>query len=175
VQALIYKNPNDALAAQQFLADRLSVGLPVASFHQVKRAERLIAGNPTLRRYSTPLGVQQLALEMPMTRKDRKIAKIELAPRVVRTGDEAEVTAPLARVEQFLEERPGITPEAAALEIAGQAGYDGHGLGIVLKRVSRFTDGRADRPCGHIREKCRMLDAIAKAALILKARAEAAE
>lgn len=166
----------DAIMATNFLRERREAGMTNPSKDQVKRAERLVQSNPMLNRFNSPLGVQLLALEMPLNRRDRKALGIELKPRRVRTADEREVQAPTANVQAFLDRNPGITLADAVATIAGMAGYGQRGLGIVIKRLDRFgnnNDGR--RICGHLRDKARMLDAIAQSKFLIEARdAEAA-
>jgi hypothetical protein len=171
----------DAIVASNFLRDRKEAGLPVPTKDQVKRATQLIERNPTLRgRFNSPLGIQQLALEIPLNRRERRINRKELGialePRRVRTGQEDEIRAPRANVEAWLEARPGMTAQEAGLAIAAMAGYTGPALMGVVKRVERYADSPRSRLCGHLRDKARMLDAIALSkALIDERDAKAAE
>jgi hypothetical protein len=171
----------DAIAATRFLKERDEAGLRNPTKDQIKRAQRLIDGNPTLRgRYNSPLGIQLLALELPLSKRERRLNRLgaddgglglELKPRRVRTADEREVQAPTANVQAFLDRNPGITLADAVTSICGMAGYTPATLPIVIKRLDRFgnnNDGR--RICGHLRDKARMLDAIAQSKFLIEDR-----
>ena len=167
----------DAIMATNFLRERKEAGLTNPSKDQVKRAERLIQSNPMLSRYNSPLGIQLLAMEMPLTRRDRKALGIELKPRRVRTKDEREVQAPTANVQAFLDRNPGITLADAVASICAMGGYPPQNLPIVIKRLDRFGNNNdGSRICGHLRDKARMLDAIAQSKFLIEDRdAKAAE
>jgi hypothetical protein len=174
-----------AIAATRFLAERREAEMPVPTDDQVKRATRLIADNPTVRgRFNSPLGIVQLALELPLSKRERRLNRLskddggmalELEPRRVRYGDKREVQAPTERVEQFLEANPTITLPDAVETICNMGGYTTASLPAVLARVERFSNSRAPRPAGHIRDKALMLDAIAQASNLIADRDAAKE
>ena len=161
-----------AQAAANFIVERREAGLHVATDDQLRRAKRMVDGNPTLRNHRGPLELQLLALKMPMTRRDRKAAKLELQPRRTRTNDRAEVEADPQTVAKFVEENPEMTQLEAAQAIAGMHGYAD--LTPVIRRVERFTRSETEtRIPNHLREKMVCLSAIAQAATLIAERDEA--
>lgn len=167
------KNVNDAIAATRFLDERKEAGLPIPTAAQVARAQRA-AENPFNRRFRTPLGLQQLALNIPLTSMERRLNRetgTVLKPAQTR-GDNIVVEAEAESVKAFVEANPTMTESEAAGAIAGMHGYTEQGLKQALRRVDRYTrqpeDGR--RISTHLREKMVMFSAIAKAALLIRAR-----
>jgi hypothetical protein len=170
---------NNAIAATRFREERLEADLPVGTDDQVKRADRA-AENPMNRRFRTPLGIQQLALNIPLSKFERAINRLPkdegglgltLKPHFNR-GDHLKIEADSSNVERFVEENSTMTEGEAAAAIAGMHGYTNTGLQQAFKRVDRYTrqgeDGR--RLCGHLREKIVMLSAIAQATLLIRNR-----
>lgn len=170
---------SDAIAATRFREERKEAEMPVGTDDQVLRAQRA-AENPLNRRFRTALGLQQLALNVPLSKFERvfnRLPKDEgglgltLRPHLSR-GDNIKVEADVTNVERFVEENPTMTEGEAAAAIAGMHGYTEAGLVHALQRVDRYTrqpeDGR--RISSHLREKMVMLSAISQAALLIRNR-----
>jgi hypothetical protein len=170
---------SDAIAATRFREDRLEAEMPVGTEDQVKRAQRAVE-NPLNSRFRTPLGLQQLALSMPLSKFERALNRLPkdegglgllLRPHLSR-GDNIKVEADASNVERFVEENPTMTEGEAAGAIAGMHGYTEAGLKQAFKRVERYTrqpeDGR--RISSHLREKMVMFSAIAQSAMIIRNR-----
>lgn len=177
---MTYSHPTNAIAATRFREDRKEAGLPVATEAQVKRAQRLIEANPRYKGYHTSLGIQQLALNIPLTRFERMLNRLSteeggqgliLKPEKSR-GDNIVVEAGNQAVEAFVEANPTMTEDEATVAIGGMHGYTTSGLQHALKRVDRYTRQPDDnkRISGHLREKMVMLSAIAQAILLIRAR-----
>ena len=151
-----------AKAASDFLDDRKAADMPVPTDDQVKRAERMVQQNYALRQaHGTPLGILLLALKLPMTRRERRAAKIELKP--IRVADRQEaLEASDEAVKAFVEANPHMDAVEAAEGISASQGYRS---GPPLRRLTRWL--RSGRPIsampGHIREKAIVVSAIAKA------------
>lgn len=179
-----------AIAATQFVADRREAGLPVATPDQLRRARRLIEGNPTIRHHHTPLGMQLLALRIPLSKREKiaqrvaeewddesqsfkQVEGIVLRPTITRTGDRSEVEASPAAVAAWVEANPGMTQLEAAQAIAGMHGYAD--LTPCVRRVERFTRSTSKtRIPRHLRDKMVCLSAIAQAAELIAERDAAA-
>lgn len=174
--------PNNAIAATQFRKDREEAEMPVATPDQLKRARRLVEQNPMIRaRFFSPLGLEQLALELPLSRKERaknRLGKddggigLTLEPRIVRTGDAAEFEANADAVEGFVDANPHMDEADAAHAIAGMSGYTD--LRPSALRADRYTRGRSHRVWGALRARLGMLSAAAQAALLIRERHAAA-
>jgi hypothetical protein len=177
----------NALAATQFLDDRLAAGLPIPTADQVKRAQRMVDGNPTLRSHRTPLDLQMLALNVPLTRKERMANRrseedgglgLTLRPDRVRFGDAREIEASPEAVRAYVEANPHLTGQEAASAIAQMHGYTTtEAILRITSRVRRFGEAFAHgkRFPAHIRQKMLCLSAMAQAIKLCEERDAAAE
>lgn len=174
--------PTDALAATRFLDDRKAAELPVPTAEQVKRAQRLVAGNPTIRQRNSPLGLQQLALGIPLTRREREKNRLApdeggigltLEPVRVRTGTAAEIEASLEAVQAMVDAHPHLDGRGVAELIAQRAGYVN--LTYAVQRAERYgrSTGKT-RIVGHMRSKLLVLSAMAQAIKLCEERDAAA-
>lgn len=161
-----------AKIAHQFREDRIAAGLPVATQEQLKRAQ-LYAVGPN-RHHNTPLGLEQLALRLPLTKQEkfqnrtREEDAVSLKPLRFR---QTQPSADAEQVQGYLASNPGIDdPARAAFDISAMAGYE-NGPAVALKRVSRYIkSGRKGRVPGHIRAKMVLLSAIAMASELIATR-----
>lgn len=179
VRIIAFAGLTNAIAATQFREDRVEADLPVGTDDQLKRAERA-AENPLNRRFRTPLGIQQLALNVPLSKYERMLNRmpkdegglgLTLTPHRNR-GDDLKFEADPTNVERFVEANPDMTESEAAAAIAGMHNYTEQGLKHALMRVDRYTRQPDDdrRICSHLREKMVMLSAISQAALLIRNR-----
>lgn len=161
----------NAIAATEFRKVLIDADMPVATNEQLKRAKRLIEGNPMLRSKYSPLGLQMLALRIPLSKRERKEAKLQ--PSRYR-GTKADVEANSAAVEAFVKANPTMTQLEAAETIVRGHGYTDPRF--VLGRVQRtLRSPRQHRICGHIANKMRCLSAVAQSAKLIAARDENAK
>jgi hypothetical protein len=174
----LYFGTNNAIAATVFREQRESEGLPVATKEQRKRALRIAESNPMMRDYHSPVGLEVLALQVPLSRFERvknRDEGIRLQPHVIRTNDRAEAETPAEVVASFMEGYPDATEYEAGEAIAMAFGFSGD-MSHLVKRIDRFSrSNRTVRIAGHLREKLRMLSAMAQAMIIVRERAKAAE
>lgn len=188
VRSLCVPADRSAKAAAQFRSEREQAGLPVATDEQMKRAQRLVEGSPTMRRHHTPLGMQLLALGLPLSKRERvaqrvkvetddegnekRVEGIVLQPHRSR-GDHLQVEADAGAVQRFIDANPEMTEAEAAQTIVGMHGYAD--ATSALRRVERWTNSaKKGRVANHIREKAVMLSAIAQATLAIRDRAAGA-
>lgn len=133
----MYYPNNTAIAATQFRREREEAGLPVATKRQVRQAMRIIDSSPTLRGHRTSLGIELMAISLPMTRTDRRLERrrLELELAAVKADDTktdeqtAELAAPLeARIRSLRIEprrvRTGDASEVTADKASAQAFVD---------------------------------------------------
>lgn len=160
-----------AREAVQFRRDREEAGLPVPTDAQVERAQRLVEGNPLMRGHHSPLGLQLLALRLPLSKRERRA--LELKPHRNR-GEHLRVEADPEAVKAFVDANPHMDEREAAQAIGLMHGYTD--VGPALRRVDRFTRQADDhRVCSHLRDKMLMLSAIAQGVELIRARPVAAE
>jgi hypothetical protein len=165
----------NAVAATRFREERLEAGLPVATNAQVKRALQLVERNPMLRSNRTPLGLQLLALRLPLSKSEKKELKLE--PKRIRFGDSREVEADPASAKAFVDNNPDMTEREAAEAVARAFGFQGD-MNVIIKRVERYSNSPSagqSRICGHLREKLLMLSAVAQVLHEVRERVHQAE
>lgn len=120
----------DAIAATQFLADREAAGLPAATPAQLARATRLTEQNPLLRGHRSPLGLQMLAVQVPVTRAERRMERARLHQEIEATKADdtksAEITKQLvdelsARINELTMKPVRIRGNDIKVEASGAA------------------------------------------------------
>jgi len=149
----------DAKTATQFLKDRSEADLAVPTEAQIERAKRAAAGPH--RHFNTPLGIVYLALQLPLSKREKRGLKLKPVRR-------PEPKADREMVEQFLASGGFAEPAAAVEQIAAMAGYES--MQPALKRVARYArSGRNGKVPAHIRSQ---MSLVAAGALVVELMAE---
>lgn len=157
----------NAIAAAEFRRVRQEADMPVATPGQIKRALRLVTGNPMHRHMHTPLGVELLALRVPLDRQERKALKLQ--PARIR-GEAIEVEARPENVKAFFE---AVNPKDAAEwvhAVCRATGRTNASVAKVAKRIARFVQSG-----GYARSGGRMPTHIRRAAVDMSAIAQGLE
>jgi hypothetical protein len=145
------------LALKSFRDAREAAGLPVATAEQLKRTKRLIEGNPLLRGHRTPLGMELLAMRLPLDKNERRLKALEgvkYEPVDVRSDEALKQLAETPAVAQQFFESVNPRDEAEWMEaVCGAKGIDHATLVRQGKRIARFFAGPTRRVPSHIREK----------------------
>lgn len=127
---------------------------------------RALAANmkPGSRRSISATQLYDLAIAMPLTRKQKQFAS-ENGLAVYRTrktrGEHLQVEANEGAVERFVEQVNPGTPQELVMAVAGAQGYRYDGIGKIGRRVARAIVAGRRLPT-HIRDKAVTLSAMAQ-------------
>lgn len=162
----------DALTAHRFLEDRREAGLPVPTDAQIERARRAAVGQN--RHLATPLGIVQLALQLPLTRRERIANRKGDGGVTLKPHRRPEPKASRQAVEAYLDGGNFADPGVAVDQIAAMAGYPD--MREPLRRVSRYVrSGRGGKAPAHIRSQMSLLSAGSLVVELMAERSKALE
>jgi len=181
----------NALAATRFIDERIAADLPVATQEQVRRAEQLVQGNPRLRSHATPLGLQMLALNIPLSKREKVAnridrmekgedgqlidASVRLKPTLTR-GVHLEVEARPENVKAFFDAASPADEQAWITAVCRATGRLATDVGRIANRVRRFVESKGYRSGGrmpkHIQRMAVDLSAMAQGIALVRGPAE---
>lgn len=167
----------NALVADQFRSTREAVGEPVATAAQLERALKLVQSNPTMRHHHTPMGLELLALRIPLTKREKKDKQdctkgIDYMVPSRTRGTRLQLEANPAIVKKLFDRTNPATPVDWLQAVCEATGRIPSSIGRNAKRVARFIASHEEggRVPKHIQVMAIDLSAIAQGLALIDAR-----
>lgn len=156
-----------AAQAVEFLKIRAEQNLPIATGRQVQEAQRILAQRGGF----TPLEVEMLALNVPMTRVERRAYEqsdeaIEQGFKYKNTtikgrGDNLQTEVPKEMVEEMVTNANCKKHSDVVVFACNMFNYPAHQIEKITARVGRWAQSYSPRMPEHIRQKALLLSVIA--------------